>query len=94
MKMTVFWDVALCILVEVYQRFRGAYCLHHQGNDYTAQHLRRWSYKNMFGKPEGKGPFGRPRRREKYNIKMDIKKFMRMATRSNGLRIGTGGGLL
>jgi hypothetical protein len=28
MKMTVFWDVAPCSLVEVY---RGACCLHHQG---------------------------------------------------------------
>jgi hypothetical protein len=27
----VFWDVAPCSLVEVYRRFRGAYCLHHQG---------------------------------------------------------------
>jgi hypothetical protein len=26
MKMTVFWDVATCSLVEVYRRFRGAYC--------------------------------------------------------------------
>jgi hypothetical protein len=32
-KMTVFWDVAPCSLVEVYQRFRGAYCFHHQGDD-------------------------------------------------------------
>jgi hypothetical protein len=32
MKMTVFWDVALCSLVEVYQRFRGACCLHHRGD--------------------------------------------------------------
>jgi hypothetical protein len=31
MKLTVFWDVALCSLVEVYRRFRGAYSLHHQG---------------------------------------------------------------
>jgi hypothetical protein len=30
MKLTVFRDVAPCSLVEVYRRFRGAYCLHHQ----------------------------------------------------------------
>jgi hypothetical protein len=30
MKMTVFWDVAPCSLIEVYRRFRGACCLHHQ----------------------------------------------------------------
>jgi hypothetical protein len=29
-KMAVFWVVARCSLVEVYQRFRGPYCLHHQ----------------------------------------------------------------
>jgi hypothetical protein len=29
-KMAVFWVVAPCSLVEVYQRFRGTYCLHHQ----------------------------------------------------------------
>jgi hypothetical protein len=34
MKMTVFWDVAPCRLVEVYQRFRGARCFHHEGNDH------------------------------------------------------------
>jgi hypothetical protein len=28
-KMVVFWFVALCSLVEVYQRFRGPCCLHH-----------------------------------------------------------------
>jgi hypothetical protein len=32
-KMTVCWDVALYSLVGVYQRFRGACCLHHQGTD-------------------------------------------------------------
>jgi hypothetical protein len=32
MKMTVFWDVASCGLVEVYQHFSGACCLHHQGD--------------------------------------------------------------
>jgi hypothetical protein len=30
-KMAVFWVVAPCSLVEVYQRFRGPCCLHHQG---------------------------------------------------------------
>jgi hypothetical protein len=29
MKITIFWDVAPCSLVEVYRRFRGAYCLDH-----------------------------------------------------------------
>jgi hypothetical protein len=27
MKMTVFWNVALYSLVEIYRRFKGAYCL-------------------------------------------------------------------
>jgi hypothetical protein len=31
MKMAVFWVVAPCSLVEVYKRFRGPCCLHHQG---------------------------------------------------------------
>jgi hypothetical protein len=31
-KMAVFWVVASCCLVEVYRRFRDAYCLHHQGD--------------------------------------------------------------
>jgi hypothetical protein len=31
LKMTVFWDVAPCRLREVYTRFRGTCCLHHQG---------------------------------------------------------------
>jgi hypothetical protein len=30
-KMAVFWVVAPCGLVEVYQRFRGPCCLYHQG---------------------------------------------------------------
>jgi hypothetical protein len=30
LKMTVFWDVVSCRLVEIDRRFRGAYCLHHQ----------------------------------------------------------------
>jgi hypothetical protein len=32
-KMAVFWVVAPFSVVEVYRRFRGACCLHHQGDD-------------------------------------------------------------
>jgi hypothetical protein len=32
MKMTIFWDVVPCSLVEVYRHFRGACCLHYQGD--------------------------------------------------------------
>jgi hypothetical protein len=32
-KMAVFWVVAPCSLVEVYQRFRGPCCLHRQGDE-------------------------------------------------------------
>jgi hypothetical protein len=32
-KMAVFWVVAPCSLVEVYQSFRGPCCLHHQGDN-------------------------------------------------------------
>jgi hypothetical protein len=31
-KMTVFWEVAPCSLIEIERRFRGAYCLHRQGD--------------------------------------------------------------
>jgi hypothetical protein len=34
MKMTVFWDVAPCCLLEVYRRLRGVCCLHHQGDHF------------------------------------------------------------
>jgi hypothetical protein len=33
MKITVFWVVAPCSPVEVYQHFRGTCCLHHQGDE-------------------------------------------------------------
>jgi hypothetical protein len=29
MKMTVFWDVASCSLIEIRRRIRDAYCLRH-----------------------------------------------------------------
>jgi hypothetical protein len=48
MKMAVFWVVAPRKLILVYQRFRGLYCWHHQGDrvgkllpDYTAPQPRR-----------------------------------------------------
>jgi len=31
-------------------------------------------YRVLLGKPEGKRPLGRPRRRWKFNIKMDLQK--------------------
>jgi hypothetical protein len=39
MKFRVFWDVAPCSHVEVYWSFRGAYCIHHQGDDGRSTHL-------------------------------------------------------
>jgi hypothetical protein len=35
-KISVFWVVAPCSLVEVYQRFKGSCCLHHQGDEGAA----------------------------------------------------------
>jgi hypothetical protein len=40
--MAVFWVVAPCSLIEVYQHFRGSCCLHHQGDrpvDWGSKHL-------------------------------------------------------
>jgi hypothetical protein len=48
MNMAVFWVVAPCRLVWVYRRFRGLYCLHHQGDESRRHnpehsHLKLWS---------------------------------------------------
>jgi hypothetical protein len=32
MKMTAFWNITPCSLVEVEGRFRVSYCVHHQGD--------------------------------------------------------------
>jgi hypothetical protein len=66
MKMTVFWVVAPCSLVEVYQRFRGPCCLHHPDDllDYMVLQPRRqpsseliWTscsgYTGSDGRPRG-----------------------------------------
>jgi hypothetical protein len=34
MTFKIFWDVAPCSQVEVDRRFRGAYLLHHQGDEW------------------------------------------------------------
>jgi hypothetical protein len=53
------------------------------------------AYKILVGKPEGKRPLGRTRRRSVDNIKIDLREIDGMVwTGSIWLRIGTNGGLL
>jgi hypothetical protein len=52
-------------------------------------------YKVFVGKPEGKGPFGRPRRRWEDGVRMDLREISWGARIGlYWLRTGTGGGLL
>jgi hypothetical protein len=51
-------------------------------------------YKILVGKPEGKRPLGKPRRRRLDTIKMDLRENGMVWTGSIWLRIGTSGGLL
>jgi len=56
---------------------------------------RRGVFRVMVGKPEGKRPLGRPRRRWEDNIKMDLQEVgWEVWTGSSWLRIETGGGHL
>jgi len=55
----------------------------------TLSFIRFW-----WGKPEGKRPLGKPRRRWDDNIKMDLKWDVGAETGSSWLRIGTCGGHL
>jgi len=56
---------------------------------------RRGVYRVLVGKPEGKRPLGRPRRRWEDNIKMDFRKWdVVVWIGLNWLRIGTGVGNL
>jgi hypothetical protein len=48
-------------------------------------------YKVLVGKPEGKRPFGRPRRRWEDGIRIDLRGVW---IGFDWLRIGTGGGML
>ena len=55
----------------------------------------RGMHKVLVGKPEGKRPLGRPRRRWEDNIKMILRKWEGVVgTGWSWLRIGTGGGRL
>jgi hypothetical protein len=55
----------------------------------------RGAYKVLVGRPKGRRPLGRPRRRSEDNIKMDLQEVRWGAwTGLIWLRIGTGGGLL
>jgi hypothetical protein len=50
LKMAVFWVVAPCSLVEVYQRFKGPCCRHHQSDELLipeASHLRTHRRENL-----------------------------------------------
>jgi hypothetical protein len=58
---------------------------------------KRNAYRILVGKPEGKSPLGRPRRRWVHNIKMDLREIGWDGVEWIGLillRIGTSGGLL
>ena len=56
---------------------------------------RRGVYSVLVGKPEGKRPLGRHRRRWKDNSKMELKKVeVGVWTGSSWIRIGTGDGRL
>ena len=65
------------------------------GGTCSAYRERRGAYRVLVGKPEGKRPLGRPRRRWEDNIKTELQKVAcGVWTGSSWLRIGTGGGHL
>jgi hypothetical protein len=51
-------------------------------------------YKVLVGKPEGKRPLGRPRRRWEDGIRMDLRETDLGVCGFDCLRTGTGGGVL
>ena len=53
----------------------------------------RGMYRVLVGKPKGKRPLRKPRRRWENNIKMDLRE-VGVLTGSSWLRIGIGGGYL
>ena len=76
------------VLVVKSRRIRWAGHVAHMGQG-------RGVYRVLVGKPEGKRPLGRPRRRWEGNIKMDLQEVGGgLRTGWSWLRIGTGGGHL
>ena len=74
------------IVRAIKSRMRWAEHVAHMGK-------RRGVHGVLAGKPEGKRPLGRPRRRWEDNIKMDLREVGCVVwTGSSWLRIGTGGG--
>jgi hypothetical protein len=69
------------------RRMRWAGHMAHMGDE-------RGVHRVLVGKPEGKKPLGRPRRRWENNIKMDVKLEGVAGTGWSWLRIETGGGHL
>jgi len=65
------------------------------GGAYRTNGERRGVYRAFVGKPEGKRPVGRPRRRWEDNIKMELQEVgCGVWTGSSWLRIGADGGHL
>jgi hypothetical protein len=54
----VFWDIVPCRLVVVDRRFRGAYCIYHQGDEYNYSYPRRISYSHPVTSPLSTYPHG------------------------------------
>jgi hypothetical protein len=60
-----FWDVALCSFVESDWRFRGAYCLHHQGDEFTSVSFYHATRRNI---PDDSHPHTRRRENLKSHV--------------------------
>jgi hypothetical protein len=71
----------------------GACCIYEAGH-VAYMREKRGAYRILVGRYEGRRPLGRPRRRWKNNIRLDLQEGDRVWTGLSWLRIGTGGGLL
>jgi hypothetical protein len=64
------------------------------GGECSTNGSKKNGYRILVGKPEGKRPLGRPRRRWVNNIKMDLREDGMVRIGLIWLRIGTIGGIL